>query len=82
MAAKVPMRLSAGQPHTPLLPPAVMNAIQPTGIALAPLYTSNRVIGLIWADRKDDDIDDAMWKSFQLFAMQANLALIRLTSKG
>ncbi len=82
MAGKIPMRLSAGQPHTPSLPPAVMNAIQPTGIALAPLYTSNRVIGLIWADRKDDDIDDAMWKSFQLFAMQANLALIRLTSKG
>ena len=51
-------------------------------IALAPLYTSNRVIGLIWADRKDNDIDDAMWKSFQLFAMQANLALMRLTSKG
>ena len=58
-----------------------MNAIQPT-IALAPLCMSNRVIGLIWADRKDNDIDDAMWKSFQLFAMQANLALMRLTSKG
>jgi hypothetical protein len=63
------------------LPPAIINAIQPTGIALGPLYTSNRVIGLIWEDRKDNDIDDAMWKSFQLFAMQANLALMRLTSK-
>ena len=82
MAAKLPLRLSAGQPLSPLMPPAIMNAIQPTGIALAPLYTSNRVIGLIWADRKDNDIDDAMWKSFQLFAMQANLALMRLTSKG
>ena len=82
MAAKIPQRLSAGQAHTPLLPPAIINAIQPTGIALAPLYTSTRVIGLIWADRKDDDIDDAMWKSFQLFAMQANLALMRLTSNG
>ena len=82
MAAKIPLRLSAGQPLSPLMPPAIMNAIQPTGIALAPLYTSNRVIGLIWGDRKDNDIDDAMWKSFQLFAMQANLALMRLTSKG
>ena len=82
MSNKNPMRLSAGQPVSPSLPPAILNAIQPTGIALAPLYASNRVIGLIWADRKDDDIGDAMWKSFQLFAMQANLALMRLTSKS
>jgi HD-like signal output (HDOD) protein len=82
MANKIPIRLTAGEPVSPPLPPAIMDAIQPTGIALAPLHASNRVIGLIWADRKDSDIDDAMWKSFQLFALQGNLALMRLTSKS
>lgn len=82
MASKTSRRVTAAEPISPAIPPAIMTALQPTGIALAPLYAANRVIGLIWADRKDSEIDDAMWKSFQLFAMQANLALMRLTAKN
>jgi HD-like signal output (HDOD) protein len=81
MAMNKPLRISAGEKPPVPLPPAIMTAMRPTGIALAPLATSDHPIGIIWADRTSDDIDDVMWDAFQLFGLQANLALLRLAGK-
>jgi HD-like signal output (HDOD) protein len=82
MAIRTPMRLKAAEEPEVPLPPSIMDAIKPTAIALGPLHIPARSIGLIWADRVNGDIDDPMWNAFQLFLMQANLALLRLSTKS
>jgi len=82
MAIRTPMRLSFKDKPPYPMPASVIQAIHPIGIALAPLHTANHTFGLIWADRVTGEIDEATWKAFQLFTMQANVALVRLTTKS
>ncbi|MEE8493343.1 MAG: HDOD domain-containing protein [Nitrospirales bacterium] len=81
MATRTTMRFNPLD-NLPLpLPPGIMDLIQPAAVAIGSLHLPSHPVGLIWADRMTGTIDDAMWNSFQLFMMQANLALLRLSIK-
>ncbi len=74
---KAPLRLSRAQPHQIPLPPALAQFDDVREVALGPLCSGTRSVGLIWADHPRA-IDAATWNAFQLFIMQANIALNRL----
>ena len=82
MATQTPMRFSATEEISKRLPPGVIEAISPGAVALGPLCLPSRAVGIIWADRAAGEIDDVMWDSFQLLVMQANVALLRLSSQS
>lgn len=56
------------------LPPQLLQSLRPVGIALGPLRTNNRLIGLIWADLPAP-IPDSLWTAFELLTLQANVGL-------
>ncbi len=80
MAKRVPMRFAADAALPLPLPPGILDAVHPSAFALGPLCLPTRTVGLIWVDQRSGQIDDAKWDSFQLFVMQANLALLRLST--
>lgn len=82
IATNTAVRLNTDEEPPFPFPPAVIDAIRPTAVALGPLYTPTRTIGIIWADRVSGEIDEPMWNAFNLFLMQANLALMRLSMKS
>jgi transcriptional regulator with GAF, ATPase, and Fis domain len=77
MAERVPVRMTRREPPTVPLPPALADLGGAHAVALGPLHNATRTVGLIWADHARA-IDDATWNAFQLFIMQANIALTRL----
>lgn len=81
MATRTTMRFNPLDNLPRPLPPGIMDLIQPAAVAVGSLHLPSHPVGLIWADRMTGTIDDAMWNSFQLFMMQANLALLRLSIK-
>ncbi|MDE3119915.1 MAG: hypothetical protein KGL03_12985, partial [Nitrospirota bacterium] len=56
------------------LPPQLWQSLRPVGIAIGPLRTNNRLIGMIWADLPAP-IPDPLWAAFELLTLQANVGL-------
>jgi hypothetical protein len=82
LAKKIPIRATPSDQTTYPIPQNILDAIHPTWVAVGPLHTGSRVVGLIWADRTGPpgEHDEMMWNAFQLFVTQANLGLMRLAS--
>jgi hypothetical protein len=77
MVERTPVRVNRQEAVKIPLPQALADLGGAQAAALGPLYNSDRTVGLIWADHARA-IDDAMWNAFQLFILQANIALNRL----
>lgn len=82
LAKKIPVRAHPSEKTPYPIPQNILDAIQPTWVAVGPIQAGSRVLGLIWADRISPPSvhDDMMWSAFQLFVTQANLGLMRLSS--
>jgi HD-like signal output (HDOD) protein len=77
MLQRTPVRLNVSEPQEVPLPPTLADSCGAPGVALGPLYSGSRSIGLIWADH-EQEVGASMWSAFQLFILQANVALARL----
>ncbi|SIS79194.1 HDOD domain-containing protein [Neptunomonas antarctica] len=57
------------------LPPAFIKEVNPRGMVIAPLVIRGKVIGLFYADRTAQPLDDTDFTCFNQFAIQAKIAL-------
>jgi|GEM_PF-1503379 len=77
MLKRTPFRLNLSEQQEIPLPPALTDSCGATGVAVGPLYSGTRPVGLIWAEH-EQAVAASMWSAFQLFVLQANVALARL----
>jgi HD-like signal output (HDOD) protein len=57
------------------LPPAFLKEVQPCGMVIAPVIIRGKVIGLLYADRIAQPLDDIDFTCFNQFAIQAKIGL-------